>query len=346
MLPNSRHAAGFALAILLCTAPATPESPPREPADVTLHFAFFSDLETNLNDRLIAAGKARHQGKPELVGNDTEAACLEDLPPAERTAWDLAVDYYAKIVSPVEFYEREQSVLRLGLAGIVADHEWDEPNERRLVRIARGFREAAAPAYETCIWPTRDQANRRWIAAVTGLMAEHEEPLAARLEKVYQTPWPDLPIPVDVVETANWAGANTLNLVPTGCHILMSSSNPGYQDRAALEMVFHEAAHFLTGRRTPLSTALKAATERLGNPFRGDLKHAVNFYLTGEVVRRTLEEAGEPAYIPYLYAQGLYEGGTFRRAAENTLPAYLDGERSLAEAIEALLGALEQGTKD
>ncbi len=346
MLSHSRHVAGFVLAALLCIAPGMAESPSREPVAVTLHFAFFSDLETNLNDRLIAAGKAKRQAKPGPFGSDTEAACLDGLPPAERAAWNLTVDSYAEIISPVEFFDREQMVPRLELAGIVADNEWDQPEERDLVRMARGFREAAAPAYEACIWPTRDKANRRWIVGVTGLMAEHEEALAARLESVYQTPWPDLPIPVDVVEIANWAGANTLNLVPTGCHILVSSSNPGYQDRAALEMVLHEAAHFLTGRRTSLSTALEEATERLGNPFHGDLKHAVNFYLTGEVVRRTLEDAGEPAYTPYLYAQGLYEGGTFRRAAESSFPAYLDGERSLAEAIDALFGALRRGTID
>lgn len=336
----SRHAAASTLATLLCFAAAAAESPVREPVLSTLHFAFFSDFDTNLNDRLIAAGKARSEGKSEPFQSGPEAACLEELPAAEHAAWNLAVAYYAEVISPVGAADHEQFLLRLELAGIVADDEWEESAERRFVGIARGFREAAAPAYETCRWPAQDQANRRWIEAIEDLLAAHEDALAGRLSEVYQTPWRGLPIPVDVVETVNWAGAHTVNLRPPGCHILISSSKPGHDDRAALELVFHEAGHFLTGRTTPLATALAAATERLGNPFRGDLKHAVNFYLTGEVVRRALKQAGEPDYTPYLYAKGLYNRGIFRRSAESTLPAYLDGERSLVEAVEALIEAL------
>ncbi len=59
-------------------------------------------------------------------------------------------------------------------------------------------------------------------------------------------------------------------------------------------------------------------------------------------MRRRLEEAGAPDYTPYLYANGLYDRGVFRRAAESTLPAYLDGEQTLTEAAEALIEALKQ----
>ena len=340
MPPLLRRAAGSVLVTILCIAPAAADSPAREPVAVTEHFAFFSDFETNLNDRLIAAGRARRQGDPESFHSGPESACLDQLPPSQRRAWNLAVDYYAESVSPKKFVDGEQFLLRLDLADMVADDEW-EPEEWPLVRIARGFRQAAAPAYETCRWQHQDQENRRWIEAITALLATHEEMLAGRLSEVYQTPWRGLPIPVDVVETVSWAGANTFLLRPPGsCHVLVSSSNPDYQGRAALEMVFHETGHYLTGRRTPLSTALAAATERLGNPFYGDLKHAVNFYLTGEVVRRRLEEVGEPDYTPALYALGLYDRGTFRSSAESTLPAYLDGERTLDEVVEDLIEAL------
>lgn len=207
-----------------------------------------------------------------------------------------------------------------------------DPEERRLVEIARGFRSAGAPAYRACRWAAQDQANRGWIDALLPLLAEHEAAIARRLSEVYQTPWGGLPFRVDVVETADWSGAHTINLLPTGAHVLISSSHPDYRGLAALEMIFHEASHFLTGRQKPLPAALAEATRKLGNPFHGDLAHAVNFYVTGEVVRRVLGEAGKPGYTPYLYAQGLFDRGTFRRAIESTWPPYLDGKRTLPEA--------------
>lgn len=307
---------------------------------VTDHFALWSDFETNLNDALTAAGRARPKGQAELFHSGAETACFAALPAAERAGWERAVDYYAEIVSVHDTLARTPTLLRLSLAGVVGDDEWDTLEERRFVEIGRGMRSAAAPAYRECRWPAQDRANRRFIEELAPRLAAHEEILAARLVQVFATPWKGLPFRVDVVETVDYSGANSVLLRPPGAHVLISSSNPGYRGPAALEMIFHEACHFLAGRGTPLRVALTSAEEELGSPFRGDLVHAVHFYTTGEVVRRALEQAGEPAYTPYLYAQDLFDGGTFRRAIETTWPAYLDGERTLAEAARDLLLAL------
>lgn len=319
--------------------PSATQSAAGQAVRITAHFAFFSDFETNLNDALIAAGRARDNrgSAPSL-----EPACIKALPAAERAGWSRAVDQYAGTISSRSTGSRDQMRIRLELAGVVKDDEWEDPAERRFIEATRAIRAAAAPAYRACRWTAQDRANRRWIEALLPLLIEHESMLAGRLAEAFQTGWASLPIRVDVVETVDWTGANTIHLRPPSAHVLISSSNPGYQDAAALEMVFHEASHFLTGRDTPLRRALEDAVPRAaGNPFRGDLVHAVHFYMTGEIVRRRLHEAGID-YRPYMYAQRLYRGSVFFQAVESTWPAYLDGETTLPDAARALVQALQK----
>ena len=189
--------------------------------------------------------------------------------------------------------------------------------------------------------------NRRWVEIVTALLATHEPALVARLEQVYQRSWDGLPIRIDVVELAN-GNANTIVTSPTGGHILISSSNDGIQNAAALEMVFHEASHLLTAtwRDDPLPAALKEAATQVDAQLPGDLWHVVLFYVTGEAVRETLANAGEAGYTPYVYAQGLFERGgggrwsAYRTPVEDAWSTYLKGERTLADAALVTLEAL------
>jgi hypothetical protein len=211
--------------------------------------------------------------------------------------------------------------------------------EQRLLEITSGFRAAAAPVYETCRWSPQDAANRRWIDNVLPLLALHEKTLAQRLPELYGTPWAGLPFRVDLVETVSLAGADSVNLRPPGLHILVSSSNPTHQGRPALETVFHEASHFLTGFNTPLRAALAAAARDVGGTVRGDLTHPVHFFMTGEAVRRVLEKPGEPSYTPYLDSLSLFST-EFRDAIRETWPAYMDGKRTLQEAASDLIRAL------
>ena len=309
------------------------------PVAVTDHFAFHSDLRTNLNDALIEAGEERREDRDELFAAGEGADCFAALPAAERAGWDRAVDFYADVVAPAGDVDPVKLVPRLLLAGIAAEAELEDDGEKRLGRVIGGMLDAAEPAYAACRWPEQDGANRRWIDELLPRLAVHAERLAPRLAEVFGRPWEGLPLRVDVVETANRSGAHTINVLPPGAHILISSSHPGYRGDAALEMVFHEAGHFLTGRDSPLRAALRRSTEELAYTFRGDLVHHVHFWLVGEVVRRALARHGVD-YEPFLYAAGAYEGGRFRGVAEEVLGSYLDGEHTLEAAARDLVREL------
>lgn len=325
---------------MLLSAPSASlgAGPERAPVATTPHFTFYSDFATNLNDALIVAGSARNGGEPELFHAGEEASCFGELAPSARAGWNRAVDYYAEIISPVGWSDRQQWLLRMDLASL---EEAEDDQARGFVDIAGGFWATATPAYRACRWATQDAENRRWVDNLKPRLAAHGPAIARRLEQLYQTPLHGLPIGVDIVPAAPPVGADTIILAPAGGHILVSSA---IEERDALEIVYHEASHTLaaTWRHDPLPQALAQAAKELDVELPGDLWHVVLFYTTGEAVRRTLEEAGKPGYTPYVYVQNLWDGrwGRYRDAIEQTWPAYVDGERTLSEAALDLLRAL------
>jgi len=229
-LPGPRTTAIVLTTAMTLIAPSvgSAQASGRAGVATTSQFVFYSDFATNLNDALIAAGVARRANKAELFHAGSEKTCFDELPAAERAAWNRAVDYDTEIVSPFQFTAREQFLPRLELAGVVKKEALTDAADQRLLEITSGFRAAAAPGYERCRWSSQDAANRRWIDNVLRLLALHEKTLAQRLPEVYGTPWAGLPFRVDVVETVSYAGADSFIVRPPGLHILVSSANPGY----------------------------------------------------------------------------------------------------------------------
>jgi hypothetical protein len=313
-------------------------APHRSPVASTPHFAFYSDFDTNLNDALVTAGVARRHAKPELFHAGAEVACFGELPSSSRAAWEKAVDYYAEVISPAEWSDRQQLLVRVQLAGF--DDEIKTAEDREFVEIARSFRTAATPAYKRCRWAAQDEMNRRWIDALKPRLAEYEKQVAARLEQLYRREWGGLPIPVDIVQTVNWSGANSILRDPNSGHLLISNEN---DVAAALEVVFHEASHLLMGRGAPVQQALADAAAAAGYRLPGDLWHVVLFYTTGEAVRQILDPDGKSNYKPMLY--GIFDRGSwaeYREALETTWRPYVAGSRSLDEAAAGLIDAIRK----
>jgi len=94
-------------------------------------FTFYSDFATNLHDALIAAGVARRATQTELFQSGSEKACFDELPAAERAAWNRAVDYYAETLPAGPFSARERVLARLELAGVVKKEALTNAAEQR-----------------------------------------------------------------------------------------------------------------------------------------------------------------------------------------------------------------------
>ena len=129
----------------------------REPVAESAHFAFHSDFTMNVHDALLAAGVARNAERDELFHSGDEQACFDALAPSAQAGWDLAADYYARVIAPHSFNDRQQALPRLQLARI--DNALDEQGRAFLEQTGH-FIAAAAPAYRACRWEQQDAANR------------------------------------------------------------------------------------------------------------------------------------------------------------------------------------------
>jgi len=190
------------------------------------------------------------------------------------------------------------------------------------------------PIYQKRWWPEHDRANRAWIAAVQPLLDRHGLALSQAVARTYDVTWPSSPIPVDVSVTAGPNGAYTTG--PT--HVTISSSDPGYQGLAALEMLFHEASHGVDDLFQQVRQA--ASEQKVSVP--PQLWHGVLFYTAGELTTRELKAHGI-AYTQYA-GQGLYSNlcgaGCREKIAEHWTPR-LDGAKSIADALSALVASFK-----
>ena len=67
----------------------------------------------------------------------------------------------------------------------------------------------AAPVYRAHWWAEQDRTNRAWIAQVAPMVRQMGLTLSAQLSEVYQRPWPQGRLRVDVVWYGGPYGAYT-----------------------------------------------------------------------------------------------------------------------------------------
>jgi hypothetical protein len=315
------------LAAGVATAQPTDALPDRGGALVATSraFVFYSDRVTNLHDFLIWNTYSRDPVEP-------APECLAGLPADQRAAFEDAREHYAVFRTPAG--SRLLLALRYRLAGYGDGGLADAA----AIEAALAVLPPAVPAYEKCWWPSHDARNRRWIAALEPLLAEHEEALSERLSELYGEAL-QRPLPVDVVGYASFGGGNT---VVNPDHILVASAAPANASYSGLELLFHEASHTVFGPRAtgPLWTELEAAAKADGAPLPSEFDHAMLFYTTGSAVKARLAESGI-AYDPYVYTQGLFERAwpAYRGPLEQLWQPYLDGRVPRAEALKQLVAA-------
>jgi hypothetical protein len=299
----------------------------------TPQFAFHSDVATNLNQTLIADFVARRDGRGAVFASGADQACFDRLPAAARAGWARAVEYYRTNTST----PGQRVLLRLQLAGIGDPAELNDAANRTLLEAFARARADADTAYRRCLWPAQDRVNRAWVRRLEPLLRAHAQALASQLPELFQSPWAGLPFRVDVVDYVGFSGGNTASNDAGQPHILVSSTYADNQGLAALEVVFHEAAHFLAQPGKPLNDALTAAGKSAGVTLPPDVLHQVHFFLVGEAVRRSLAATGQD-YTPYMYSLKLFSDG-FRNAAPRIWSPYVDGTRTLEQAAMELADA-------
>ena len=255
------------------------------------------------------------------------------LSEAESREWTAGVEFY----KPYAARDLLQDDSMVAIKSALRDAEGKTSLDA--IKIDAGLRamlERLMPIYQKHWWPEHDRMNRAWIAAAQPLLERHGTALSHALTRTYDTTWPSNPVAVDLSVTAGPVGAYTTG-PPT--QVTISSTDPGYQGLAALEMLFHESSH------SPVSGLFErvrqAASEQKAS-IPPQLWHGVLFYTAGELTTRELNAHGI-AYTPYA-GPGLYTNlcgaGCREKIAEYWTPR-IDGKRSIAESLAALVASFK-----
>jgi hypothetical protein len=308
-----------------CTQQITP-APPRTSQPL---FSIHSGIWINLHHFLYYQGllKAHSGGRSSRNTDPKDTAQLDNLNPTERERWQKAIDYYAKnlvgkdllfdtiMVNAKNYLEDQEGQPQLTGAALPA--EW------------RNILNELKTSYLQHFWAKQNAINQRWIQQTKPLLQKYSAALASELAKYYLSPWPKDSIRLDVTNYASWSAAYT-SLYPN--RITISSADSANQGPAALEVVFHEASHIIIDSLSnQIDTIAKRDHRVLPNTA---LWHALLFYTTGAIVKRTLG-----AYTPYAYQNGLWKRAwpMYIDALEKDWQPYLDDHASLETALTSLI---------
>lgn len=241
--------------------------------------------------------------------------------------WLAAIEYYRREIVPQGEMSPELTAVnnRLSAAGSTTQLPAAGLDPGLAATLAK-----AGPIYRRFWWPQHNRSNLAWIDDVQPLIAKYGAAIQRDIAAVYRVDWPVAPTSTDVSAFAGPNGAYTTT-TPTG-HITISSTDPGYQGVAALEMLFHEASHTLDETIDgALSSELKARNKLFR---RRGFEHAIIFYTAGELARRYV--AG---YEPFAVRHHILENGWpgSLTVLEKDWKPYLEGRTGLSAAVQAIV---------
>jgi len=335
------------------TGSSNPTPPPSSTPPAQPIFQFHSGFWLNLHHFLYLQARIREGetiSRIETPKDATTAGKDSGAGSVDSPAWQAAVDYYVKNLAHRDLlFDGGMILIKNRLAELEA---CPDLSGKTAPACSSGLKpemidalEAAAPVYRAKWWPEDDRRNREWMDGVQPYVRQMGSSIADQLGVIYHASWPRDPIRVDVVSYAGPFGAYT-SLEPT--YVTVSSTDPRNQGMSAFEILFHEASHALS---TSVQDAIVKVCHEEDIPIPRDLWHALLFYTTGEVVRRTLARTEPPAtpsstrpasYTPYAYRNGLYTRGweNYQRALIAYWQPYLEGRDSFSHAIAMVVGAL------
>jgi hypothetical protein len=197
----------------------------------------------------------------------------------------------------------------------------------------------AAPIYARCLWPAHDRSNREWIRQVKLLNAQYGADVQVGIERYMGHPFQQTRIREDIVMltgSRNGGYTDTQTVLPSG--------REDYRGLAALEMLYHEAAHIEVD--DTVLNEIEAELKATHRSLHSDLWHAVAFYTVGETVQEVLKRRANLDYETYADRNGVYTRGDwplFHAAIISAWRPYMNGSTTRQEAIKAMVSQLPAG---
>lgn len=192
------------------------------------------------------------------------------------------------------------------------------------------------PFFKKQIWPSIDSANNAWAAFAKPELAQHEEIVMTRLQKLYDDTMPQNKIRVDLGIYGTWAGAYSYSQGID--HIIIATNENANTGRLGVEIVFHEGSHFIIDKVFNFVAEYYNAKNIQGN--RRQTWHNLLFYTTGNVTKEAYAAQGID-FLPY-YKHARFEENIPPFKLTTTALAlhwdpYMRGETTQVEALKKVI---------
>lgn len=203
------------LLILLLSLDSAGAAQPPKPA-LLEQFRFESKLWPNLHHFLYVLARSRNGAKDRLRVAVRDApldvAGFDALPVEQRKAWDEAIAAYQIHAAPLDISYGKLVDVNYALADLAGTAHIDEA--RDVPVEIRGALEKAGPVYRALWWPRHDAANQAWVKQLRPQLERYGPGIVEQLTSALQHAWPTVPLRVEVVAYAQWAGAYTTDDSP------------------------------------------------------------------------------------------------------------------------------------
>lgn len=171
-----------------------------------------------------------------------------------------------------------------------------------------------------------------WVMHCKKDIVALEDSVMTQLQRIYGDTLPEGKIRVDLTNYATWTGAFSFN--NTYAHIILDAGHKSNQYVQGVEIVFHEASHFLVDN---LGATLGEVVKDKKITKNMNLWHNVIFYTTA-VVLQPKYDAQKRDFVPYYVVQD-FEGKMpdFKLSVEAFKlywDAYIAGKMTQKEALE------------
>ncbi|HEX6160536.1 MAG TPA: hypothetical protein VF111_10250 [Thermoanaerobaculia bacterium] len=262
---------------------------------------------------------------------------LAALTAEQKSAWDAAVALYRTTAGRGSItFAQPMMNLQNDLTQVA-----DDAVELTLTGPLTDALRQVAPVYRSHWWESDDAANRFFIGYAAAMLRDAGEEIAAGHERLYRQRMPKA-IRVDLAPYGGTFGAYAHSL-RHGFTVTISSRDPGYTGLAALESVLHESSHSIVSPfHGTLAAAIEASSKKRGIEPPRDLWHAILFATTSELTRRALAARGAASYVPFSADLLTRAWPQYRVPIETHWLPYMNGQGTLEEAVEKVVGMVKE----
>jgi hypothetical protein len=325
----------FIIALLICSGAAAQDKMLLE----TKHFRFYSNPMLNAHLFLY---KHAAQIKSLKVPDDSLDFYLTNagVPDKKsgRSQLIAAIKYYRDSVTIKDMLfdstMRKFSVM-LAINKQTDVVDWQTQALKHIGAIQSFFRKQ--------IWPAIDSSNKAWVQQVKSDLVSHEEYIINRLQKLYGDTMPIEKIRVDLGVYASWAGA--YSYAQGIYHIIISSTGRLNQGHLGVEIVFHEASHFIIDK--VFNLLAEYFSEKKTQNTRRQTWHNLLFYTTGYVINEVYMTQGI-AFAPY-YKEAKFEDRIPFKLSTDAFALYwnpyMHGETTMEEALKKVVAYIVANEK-